>query len=54
LFILIAIVGSAWIIGGAVLRVGASAALSGGWARRGGALVLCVFGAIVTGSAFTA
>lgn len=54
LAVLIAIVGSAWIAGGAMLRAGANAALSGGWARRAGALVLCVFATVVTGSAFTA
>jgi len=51
---LICLVGGAWIAGGAVLRAGASGALGAGLARRAGALVLCVFAAIISGSAFSA
>lgn len=50
----IAVVGSAWIAGGAALRAGASATIGTGLARRAGALVLCVFATIITGSTFTA
>jgi len=44
------IVGGAWIAGGAALRAGASGS---GLARRAGAVVLCLFAAMITGSAFT-
>jgi threonine/homoserine/homoserine lactone efflux protein len=51
---LICLVGGAWIAGGAALRAGASGALGAGLARRAGALVLCVFAAIISGSALSA
>lgn len=54
LMVCIAIVGSAWIGGGAALRAGAGASWGSGLARRTGAVVLCVFAAMVTGSAFSA
>lgn len=49
---LIAIAGSGWIALGAGIRAGAS--LDSGLARRAGALVLCVFALLVSGSALTA
>lgn len=51
---MIGLVGGAWIAGGAALRAGAGAALNAGWARRAGALTLCVFAAVITGSTFAA
>jgi threonine/homoserine/homoserine lactone efflux protein len=51
---LIGVVGTAWIAIGATLHAGASSAMEGGLARRAGALVLCVFATVITGSAFTA
>jgi threonine/homoserine/homoserine lactone efflux protein len=53
LLAMIGLVGGAWIAGGATLRAGTGAALSGGIARRAGALTLCVFAAVITGSTFT-
>jgi threonine/homoserine/homoserine lactone efflux protein len=50
----IALIGGAWIAGGAVLRAGARASFSPAFARRAGAVVLCVFAALITGSTFTA
>ncbi len=49
---LIAIAGGAWIALGAAVRTGA--AVDSGLARRAGALVLCLFAVLVSGSAFTA
>jgi threonine/homoserine/homoserine lactone efflux protein len=49
---LIAIAGGGWIALGAAIRSGAS--LDSGFARRAGALVLCVFAVIVSGSALGA
>lgn len=49
----IAVVGGVWIAGGAALRAGAGARWGSGLARRAGAVVLCVFAAMITGSAFT-
>lgn len=49
---MIAVVGSSWIALGAGLRAGAT--LDSGLARRAGALVLCVFGLLISGSAFSA
>lgn len=54
LVVMIAIVGTAWIALGAVLRAKGRATLSNGLARRAGALVLCVFAVILSGSAFSA
>jgi threonine/homoserine/homoserine lactone efflux protein len=51
---MIGLVGGAWIAGGATLRAGAGTALNGGLARRAGALTLCVFAAVITGSTFAA
>ena len=42
-----------WIAVGAALRASARGAFSGGVVRRAGALVLCVFAALITGSVFT-
>lgn len=42
-----------WIAIGAALRASARGAFSGGVVRRAGALVLCVFAALITGSVFT-
>lgn len=50
---LIAIVGCAWIGVGAAIRAGAFAGADGGYARRAGALVLCLFAVLVSGSALT-
>ena len=51
---MIGLIGGAWIAGGAALRASANEVLSGGLARRAGALTLCVFAALLTGSVFTA
>jgi threonine/homoserine/homoserine lactone efflux protein len=51
LFVMIAFVGSAWITVGAALRVSGGPFLTAGVARRGGAVVLCAFAALITGSA---
>jgi len=48
---LIAVAGGGWVALGAGIRAGAS--LDSGLARRAGALVLCVFALLVSGSAFT-
>jgi threonine/homoserine/homoserine lactone efflux protein len=50
---MIGLVGGAWVAGGATLRAGVGEALSGGMARRAGALTLCLFAAVITGSTFT-
>lgn len=47
---MIALVGSAWIVAGAALRASGGARLSAGLARRSGAVVLCAFAALITGS----
>jgi threonine/homoserine/homoserine lactone efflux protein len=52
LAVLIAIAGGGWIALGAGVRAGAS--LDSGLARRAGALVLCAFGLLVSGSALSA
>lgn len=44
----------AWIGVGAALRAGAGKGLSGGLARRAGAMVLTLFAALIAGSAFAA
>lgn len=54
LLAMIGLVGGAWVAGGAMLRAGAGATLSGGLARRAGALTLCVFAAAITGSTLAA
>lgn len=51
---MIALVGSAWIAIGATLRASASQKLDSGLVRRTGAIVLCVFAMLISGSAFTA
>ena len=50
---MIAVVGSAWIGVGAAVRAGVFAGADRGYARRAGALVLCVFAVLVSGSALT-
>ncbi|MGH6952122.1 MAG: LysE family translocator [Vitreimonas sp.] len=50
---MIAVVGSAWIGIGAAVRAGAFAGADRGYARRAGALVLCLFAVLVSGSALT-
>jgi threonine/homoserine/homoserine lactone efflux protein len=50
---LIAVVGGAWIGVGAAVRAGVFAGGDRGYARRAGALVLCVFAVLVSGSALT-
>ena len=52
LIAMILLVGSAWIAIGAALRAGAATRLTPIAARRGGALVLCAFAALISGSAF--
>jgi threonine/homoserine/homoserine lactone efflux protein len=52
LIAMIALVGSGWIAAGAVLRAGRGTLLSAGAARRGGALILCGFAALISGSVF--
>lgn len=49
---LIAIVGGGWVVLGAAIRSGAS--LDSGVARRAGALVLCLFAAVISSSALAA
>jgi threonine/homoserine/homoserine lactone efflux protein len=51
LVVMILLAGSAWIVAGAALRVGGGVGLSAGVARRGGAVVLCTFAALIAGSA---
>lgn len=51
---MIALIGTAWIGLGAALRAKGQATWSGGLARRAGALVLCLFAVILSGSAFSA
>jgi threonine/homoserine/homoserine lactone efflux protein len=51
LTVMIPLAGLAWIVAGAALRAGGGAGFSAGIARRGGALVLCAFAALITGSA---
>jgi threonine/homoserine/homoserine lactone efflux protein len=50
----IGLAGGSWIAGGAMLRAGASRTLSAGFARRAGALILCVFAALISASTFSA
>lgn len=50
---LIGLVGGVWVAGGAALRAGGLGGFGAGFARRAGALVLCVFASVITGSAFT-
>jgi len=54
LLVYCALVYAVWLAGGAALRAGARASINGGLARRAGAVVLCVFAALITGSTFTA
>lgn len=55
LLAMIGVVGSAWIGIGAGVRVGAGpAGLQRGLARRAGALVLCLFALLISGSALSA
>lgn len=50
---LAAVVTAGWLAGGSMARAGAGGALSQGWARRAGALVLCLFAVLISGSAFS-